>query len=110
MSNLGKLLKELREKSKITLKAVKDKTGITDSRLSRMENGQCICPASELQKLADLYHFPVVQLFLAAEYLKPEDLIEYQYVFKGAEKLDEQERDFIQVGIDLLIRTKEKSL
>lgn len=110
MNKLGKLLRKYREEINMSLKNVSDITGITDSRLSKIENGKCSCPASDLKKLAELYHVPVVTLFLTADYLKPEDLKEYQQVFKGTEYLNDQEKQHVQVGIDLLVGKKETSL
>ena len=44
MNSLGEHLKECRKQLGLSQKAVTEKTGITDSRLSRIENGQLDCP------------------------------------------------------------------
>ena len=63
MNNLGKRLKERREQLKYSLKEVSVKTGITDSRLCRIENGQYPCQAGDLKQLGTLYNLPVISLF-----------------------------------------------
>ena len=50
MSDLGKRLKAYREKLGYTLKEVSKKTGITDSRLCKIENDHLSCPAPDLLK------------------------------------------------------------
>lgn len=110
MSTLGEHLKDCRKKLGLSLKAVEEKTGITDSRLSKIENGQRSCPGKELRLLAEAYNEPVVSMFLTAGYLIPDDLKEYQYVFHGVERLDSDERQHIQDEIDYMIRKKDTPL
>ena len=110
MSTLGEHLKDCRKKLGLSLKAVEEKTGITDSRLSKIENGQRSCPGNELRLLAEAYNEPVVSMFLTAGYLIPDDLKEYQYVFHGVERLDSDERQHIQDEIDYMIRKKDTPL
>lgn len=106
MSNLGARLKNYREKIGLSLKQVDEATGITDSRLSRIEKGQTECPAQDLKKLATIYQTKVIPLFIQAGYLSNDDLEEYQLVFKGVGKLDTLEIQHIQVAIDLFNRKK----
>ena len=49
-------------------------------------------------------------MFLIAGYLKRDDLQEYQYVFQGVDKLDDEERKHIQEEIIFLVRKKESAL
>lgn len=107
MKNLGQYLKGARNKLGLSLIEVKAQTGITDSRLSKIENGQLNCPIDELRSLAILYQIPMVNLFLKAGYLIPEDLKAYQLVFQGVERLDEDEKNHIQDGINFLINKKD---
>lgn len=106
MSNLGERLKSYREKIGLSLKQVDEATGITDSRLSRIEKGQTECPAQDLKKLAIIYQAQIIPLFIQAGYLNPDDLEEYQLVFKGVGKLNTVEVQHIQATIDLLNRKK----
>lgn len=110
MDNLGEFLKNCRCRLGLSQKAVEEKTGITDSRLSKIENGQRDCPGKELRQLAVVYGIPVIPLFLEAGFLTPEDLTAYQCVFQGAEKLNEEERRHIQESIDLFVGKKETAL
>lgn len=107
MATLGEYLKFSREKIGYSLSQVYEKTGITDSRLSRMEHDATQCPPEELKKLADLYQVSLVELFIMAGYLTNEDLSGYQRVFNGVSELDEEEKDHIQQCINLLIKRKE---
>ena len=100
MSDLGKRLKAYREKLGYTLKGVSKKTGITDSRLCKIENDHLSCPAPELKKLCELYDAPTVPLFIEAGYLDQNDLIDYQLTFSGASELDEDEKEHIQWEIN----------
>lgn len=100
MSDLANRLKAYREKLGYTLKEVSQKTGITDSRLCKIENDYLSCPALELKKLCELYNAPTVLLFIEAGYLDQNDLIDYQLTFSGASELDEDEKEHIQWEIN----------
>ena len=107
MSSLGKRLKAYREKIGLSLHQVNDKTGITNSRLSRIERGQISCPPDDLKRLAEAYGLKTVPLFIEAGYLTEEDMIEYQFFFDGISKLDNEEQQYIQEQIDFLNRKKD---
>ena len=100
MSDVGKRLKAYREKLGYTLKGVSKKTGITDSRLCKIENSRLSCHAPALKKLCDLYSVPTVSLFIEAGYLDENDLIDYQQTFSGTSELDEDEKKHIQWEIN----------
>jgi transcriptional regulator with XRE-family HTH domain len=102
VSNLGERLKKSREKCGLSLKKVYEITGITDSRLSKMERGQITCTPDDLKKLAHLYNIHLIPLYVLAGYLNEEDIKEYQFVFQGVSSLDEEEMQHIQAQIDFL--------
>ncbi|MBS5520501.1 MAG: helix-turn-helix transcriptional regulator [Acidaminococcus intestini] len=106
MNNLGKRLKERREQLKYSLKEVSVKTGITDSRLCRIENGQYPCQAGDLKQLGILYNLPVISLFLDAGFLDKKDIEIYQHVFSDVSELDDEEREQIQWLISHLAKKK----
>ncbi len=108
MTKLGDFLKSSREAAKYSQKQAAKEIGITDSRLSRMERGINPCPPFELKKLASLYNVSVIDFYLKAGYLSKEDLEDYQAVFHGIDELDEEEKIYIQQGVDLLIRRKDQ--
>ena len=58
MKGLGSFLREIREEKNLTLTDVYKKTGITDSRLSRIEteSGKYSPPIADVIKLAELYN------------------------------------------------------
>lgn len=107
MSSLGARLKLYREKAGLSLNQVNDKTGITNSRLSRIEHDQISCPPDDLKRLAEVYGIKNILMFIDAGYLTKEDLIEYQYFFDGVSKLDNDEKQHIQEQIDFLNRKKD---
>ena len=110
MNDLGKHLRCCREKLNMSLRAVAEKTGVTDSRLSKIENGKLNCPATVLRSLSKIYGVSVISMFLIAGYRKRDDLQENQYVFQGVDKLDDEERKHIQEEIIFLVRKKESAL
>lgn len=108
MATLGEYLRSARENAGYSQKQVKEKTGITDSRLSRIERGVVTCPPAELKTLADLYHASIVDIFIMAGYLTKDDLDCYQEVFHGVSELDADEREHIQQSINLLTKRRDQ--
>ncbi len=106
MSNLGQKLRNYRTSQNLSLKQVTELTGITNSRLSKMERNEIICPATDLKKLAKVYRISVISLYIDAGYLSPSDLPEYQSEFKGVSLLDEDEKTHIQNEINFINRKK----
>ncbi len=106
MFDLGGRLKESREKSGLSQKKVYEITGITDSRLSKMERGQIDCTPDDLKKLAHLYEVNLVPLYVLAGYLNEKDIKDYQLVFRGVSYLDHEEMQYIQAQIDFLNRKR----
>lgn len=107
---LGNRLRECRKKCGMSLKDVSDITGITDSRLSKIENGQRMCPAKELRSLSKAYNESVVSMFLVAGYLNQDDLTEYKYVFRGIDMLSDADISHIQQEINYIVGKKETTL
>ena len=110
MSDFGTRLRAYRTKLSLSLKAVSEQTGITNSRLCKIEQGKLTCRAEDLCQLSEVYHVPIVSLYLAAGFLNPKDLEEYKQVFQGVEDLDNEEMEHIQAEIDFLNRKKVASL
>ena len=110
MNELGAMLEVLRKKSKKSLALIKSETGITDSRLRRIEKGiNDSGPSFEtLQLLAKCYNANLVDLYLAAGYLDKESLNAYQQVFSNTELLRDEEKEIIQKQIDLFVERREK--
>ena len=110
MNDLGIYLKELRNKLHLSLKDVQERCGVNDSKLSRLERGECrdFSPV-ELKKLAQLYDVNVILLYIKAGYLDESDLSAYQLIFKNANLLNEEEHLSIQTQINLLTRGSQVS-
>lgn len=110
MSNLGMRLRAYRTGLSLSLKDVSDKTGITNSRLCKIEQGKLKCHAEDLQQLAKVYNVPIVSLYLDAGFLQLDDLEEYKKVFQGVTNLDVEELEHVQAEIDFINRKKDASL
>lgn len=108
MHELGAHLRMARNKCKFSLKEVYKKTGITDSKLSKIERGKGKMPdPAELKILAKIYNISLVQLYVAAGYLEKKDFLDYQTTaFDNASLLNEEELKCIQNLINLLLKRK----
>lgn len=60
-------LKQLREKRKLTIRAVAELMGISPSYLSMLENGKRSVKVEYLLKLAEIYKVSTVQVVKATE-------------------------------------------
>lgn len=104
MDSLGNYLKAKRDEKGLSMNDVYVQTGITDSRLSKLENGNYKEPSPIiLKKLADLYEISVVELFIKSGYLTYDSLDLCSQIFHGIELLTEEDRKHIQGEIDYII-------
>lgn len=70
-TTFGQYMKKLRTDKKMSLNDVFQKTGITTSRLSKLERNMMPEPPAEvLCKLADCYSVDIINLLIAAGFLK----------------------------------------
>lgn len=97
-------MKHKRNDLNLSLNYVTKKTGITDSRLSRIEKGEKIPEPTTLKLLAELYQIDLVNLYMQVGYLDDIDLSSYQRVFYGSELLSDDERKHIQEEINLFTK------
>ncbi len=109
MENIGSYLKRVRNNRNLSLNAVHNLCGVTDSKLSRIERGEgkSLDPI-ELRKLANLYDIDVVPLYIMAGFLNKNDLTGYQLVFNNADLLNDEEKRSIQTQIDLLTKGRQE--
>jgi transcriptional regulator with XRE-family HTH domain len=63
--NFGNMVKYLRNKKGLSLKQIKDMTGISESYVNRLENGGRICPS-----------YPIIEKLASALAVEPSDLLE----------------------------------
>ena len=107
MQNLGEHLKRLRNDMGLSLYKVYQQTGITDSRLSKAENGASSnLKLSELKKLAVLYETPIIPMCLMAGMFDASDIEEYHSGFKNVALLDDEDKQHIQSEIDYILKKK----
>ena len=94
---LGQYLKETRINQKLSLRDVYKKTGISDSKLSRIENESNLEPEpTVLKALSDCYALNIVDLYVKAGYIDVSSLDKYKYIFDKADLLTEEENKLIQ--------------
>lgn len=106
MNELGSYLKDARLRQGLSLRDVYDNTGISDSRMSRIENGTKVFEVgpSCTKSLARLYKLDLVDLLIKAGYLDDEALSSYEKVFQNVDLLNDEERKHIQEQIDLFTK------
>ena len=110
MHKLGDYLKIIRNEKGLSLYKVYEKTGITDSRLSKAENGAWNnLKLSELKKLADLYEVPIIPMCMMAGFFDDSDIEEYHSGFRNVALLDDEDKQHIQAEIDYILKKKEGS-
>ncbi len=107
MQNLGEYLKQLRNDCGLSLYKVYERTGITDSRLSKAENGAWYnLKLSEIRKLADLYEVPVIPMCMMAGLFDESDIEEYHSGFRNVALLDDEDKQHVQSEIDYILKKK----
>lgn len=111
MANLGEYLKTNRQQCNLSLMDVYKATGISDSKLSRIENGtNNSTPAPDcLKALAKLYSINLIELYYVAGYLDEEALSSFARVFQNVDMLTNDERNHIQEQIDLFTKGRKKN-
>lgn len=111
MGEFGDYLKKLRIRKGLSQAKVYQKTGITNSRLCKAENGTCdILTPLDLKKLAKLYEEPTVSVYIEAGYLNISDFEEYRSGFKNTGLLEPDEKKHIQDQIDFIVKKKGQEL
>ena len=69
---LGAYLRDLRRARRLTLREVEERSGVSNSYLSQVENGRIAQPSPHvLQKLAAAYAVPYEHLMARAGYIRP---------------------------------------
>ncbi len=82
----GEYLRELRSKSRLTLREVEKLTGISNSYLSQVETGTKKPPHPDvLKKLASVYGVALNELMAKAGYLNPNEVEETKELLGDAE-------------------------
>lgn len=109
MSEFGDYLRKVRRDKGLSQADVFQQTGITNSRLSKVENGaDGTLNASEIKKLVALYEIALIPVLIKAGYLDTADLEEYCSGFKNTSLLDSEDKAHIQNEIDFILNIKRK--
>ncbi len=74
LKEIGKKLKDIREKQKIPMRKVADEIGVHYTYINKIENGQT-ASLDKLEKLCDYYNISITSLF-GEEVVLPEELKE----------------------------------
>lgn len=108
MKGLGPFLREIREENKLTLTDVYKKTGITDSRLSRIENESLKTspPIDDVIILAKLYNIDFNKILSFSTEHSSKDFENSKTPLRNLELLDKKELQHIQDEIDFIVDQK----
>jgi len=105
MNSIGAYLREQRIRLSLSLNDVYEQTGITSTRLNRIELDRVNEPSPEvLKKLAVLYRIDLIYLYKMVGYLEDTDILSQLKPFNNYEMLSDEERNFIQQAIDILAK------
>jgi len=113
---LGEYLKRVREEKRFTLRAVEEKTGISNAYLSQVENGKIVRPSpSVLHKLAECYEASYERLMLLAGHplpVTPAEKEKLEPAFRLSNSFDdltEEEKKRVLEYIEFLRSRRRKS-
>ena len=108
MRGLGSFLRKIREEKKLTLTDVCEKTGITDSRLSRIENESIKTspPIDDVISLAKLYDIDFNEILSLSTVHNDKNFKEHRTSLRNLELLDKKELQHIQDEIDFIVDQK----
>lgn len=100
---IGEKLKTIRVSKKISLNTVSKKTGITNSRLSKIERGIIAHPSlDDINTILKVYEVPLLSVLCEEGYCEKEDGI-----LRNLESLSNFEISHIQDEIDFILKEKE---
>jgi len=110
LEELGAQLRRIRRERGISLKEVSSRTGITNSRLSKLERGLLAEPSlAMLSKLSFLYSVSLSDMADWAGYYSGSEYRKNPWI-KNLENLSETERKSIQSVVDCLAGRKEHGI
>lgn len=106
MTNIGQLIKTKRESRGWSLKELQSRSTISDSTISKIENGSHKTPSWEtLCKLAKAFDESPLDWLVIAGFITNQDLCKYT-PFTSIEKLSETQKVAVQTFIDFIIEKK----
>ena len=105
-NNPGTELRMARVNRSLSLAEVASKTGLTNSIISRIENGKVKEPSpTAIRELCSLYGIPVTRMYVLYGWLSACDETN-RVLFDNANELDSRDVAFIQQAIDYLVEMK----
>jgi transcriptional regulator with XRE-family HTH domain len=103
IKSLGKFLKETRRKRNLTLRAVQEKTGISNAYLSQLENSKISNPSpNTLFRLSELFDIPYEHLMSLAGYPLPKTTKSAFRVQSDFSELTHEEKERVREYIRFL--------
>ena len=103
MIKLGQFIKEKREASGLSQKALGVAAGISDSAVQRIETGSRQTPGWDtLCKIAKALGFHPFEILKNAGYITAEDLKPYSPPIKGLSELNLTELQYVQLYVDFI--------
>lgn len=106
MSNVGNLIKEKRELSRLSLKKLGLLCGVSDTEIMKIENGSRKNPNwATLCEIACALGFHPFELLLEAGYISKQD-IHPNLAIRRLDELSEEDIQIVQLFIDFLISNK----
>lgn len=108
MKGLGSFLRKYRHEKKFSMTDVCKKIGITNSRLSRIENESTKYspPIDDVINLAELYGIDFHEILLLSTVHSNKDIKDRRTLLKNLELLDKKELQHIQDEINFLVAQK----
>lgn len=103
MLELGQFIKQKREASGLSQKALGEAAGLSDSAIQRIEAGSRKTPNWEtLCKIAKALDFHPFEILQNAGYITEDDLRPYIYPIKGLTELSQEELSCVQLFADFV--------
>lgn len=102
---LGTYLKNIRNNEGLSLKNVCERTGITNSRLSRLENGKTIPSIDDLISLFDCYNISLLEALQELGYINLS-----KKELSNLNLLNDFELSHIQKEIDFIISHRNEAM
>ena len=104
MNSIGQFLREKRQERGLSLKEAATLSGLTDTKIQRIENDAVVeASPSAIKSLCSLYETPVIPIYLELGWISQGDLENNSYCFDGASRLNQEERQHIQEQIVFLL-------
>ncbi len=105
MPKHGELIRAVREQKKLSLRAVYEATGISDSIQSRIENDDERTGLSleMAQKLSEVFGMSLFDFLIKTKYITEEDLSSHQLLTESTSQFNESDMKYLQETVKYII-------